>query len=144
VTDSVTTRGDPYLQPFARAVEIHVPFVMVSLATYERIDRTELAVFSPTVIDTMLRGDLRFGGVVISDDMGAAVAVDSIPPATRAIDFLDAGGDMIISKTLDPAIAMAKTIASRAEQSASFRSRVDDAALRVLIAKDEAGLLPCS
>jgi beta-N-acetylhexosaminidase len=144
VTDSVTTRRDPYLEPFARAIGSGVPFVMVSLATYKRIDVSELAVFSRTVIGTMLRGDLKFRGVVLSDDMGAAVAVDSIPPGTRATDFLEAGGDMIISKTLDPAIAMAKAIASRVEQSTSFRSRVDDAALHVLQAKETVALLRCS
>lgn len=144
VIDSVTTRGDPYLQPFAEAIASGVPFVMVSLATYERIDASELAVFSRTVIGTMLRGDLKFRGVVISDDMGAAVAVDSIAPGTRATRFLEAGGDMLISKTLEPAIAMAKAIAARASQLASFRSRVDDAALHVLQAKVMTGLLACS
>jgi beta-N-acetylhexosaminidase len=143
VTDSVTTRGDPYLQPFARSIGSGVSFVMISLATYKRIDASELAVFSPTVIGTILRGDLKFRGAVISDDMGAAEAVDSIAPGTRATDFLEAGGDMIISKTLNPAVTMAKAIASRAGQSASFRSRVDDAALHVLQAKASAGLLTC-
>jgi beta-N-acetylhexosaminidase len=143
VTDSVTSRGDPYLQPFARAIGSGAPFVMVSLATYKRIDASELAVFSPTVIGTILRGDLKFRGAVISDDMGAAVAVDSIPPGTRATRFLEAGGDMIISKTLDPAITMAEAIAARTAQSSAFRSRVDDAALHVLQAKVMTGLLAC-
>lgn len=99
VSDSVTTRDDPYLEPFATAVGSGVPFVMVALATYELIDPAHLAAFSPTVLDGMLRGDLRFDGVVISDDLGATAAVASIPPGTRAIDFLDAGGDMIIATT---------------------------------------------
>jgi beta-N-acetylhexosaminidase len=38
VVDTVTTSDDPYLRPFARAVDIHVPFVMISLATL-RTDR---------------------------------------------------------------------------------------------------------
>jgi beta-N-acetylhexosaminidase len=142
VTDSVTTRHDAYVRPFARAVDAHVPFVMVSLATYERIDPNHLAVFSPTVMRGMLRDDLHFRGVVISDSLSAE-AVASIPPAERAIDFLNAGGDMIISRPLDPAVAMAKAIASLAATNAAFRARVDDAALHVLAAKQAAGLLPC-
>jgi beta-N-acetylhexosaminidase len=142
VVDSVTRRGDPYLQPFAAAVDAGVPFVMVSLATYTRIDPDHLAVFSPTVIDGMLRGDLGFDGVVISDALGAT-AVESIPPGTRAIDFLAAGGDMIISNQTAPAIEMAKAVASRAATDDAFRSRVHDAALHVLRAKEAAGLLPC-
>ena len=89
VVDEVTRRDDPYLQPFAAAVRAGVPFVMVSLATYTKIDPDHLAVFSPTVIDGMLRGDLGFDGVVISDALGAtAVAVD---PAGHAGDRLPRG-----------------------------------------------------
>ena len=102
VVDSVTVRDDPYLQPFAAAIDAGVPFVMVSLATYTQIDPDHLAVFSPTIVDGMLRGDLGFDGVVISDALGAT-AVASIPAGTRAVDFLEAGGDMIISNKTPPA-----------------------------------------
>jgi beta-N-acetylhexosaminidase len=142
VIDSVTTRTDPYLAPFATAVRARVPFLMVSLATYERIDPAHLAVFSPIVIDGMLRGDLAYRGVVISDALGAA-AVASIPPGTRAIDFLDAGGDMIVVNQLAPAIEMATALAARAATDPAFRHRIDTAALRVLRVKQTAGLLPC-
>jgi len=144
VIDSVTTRHDPYLAPFAKAVDTGVPFVMVSLATYERIDPDHLAVFSPTVIGGMLHDDLGFRGVVMSDAIGATKAVVSIPPAARAIDFVGAGGDLIISNQTPPAVEMARALASRAAESASFRERVDDAALHVLRAKESMGLLPCS
>ena len=143
VTDDVTVRQDPYLDPFAGAIDAGVPFVMVSLATYERIDPAHLAVFSPDVIGGMLRGDLGFAGVVISDDLGAAEAVSAIPPAARAIDFLVAGGDMIISKTLGPADAMARAIATRVTTDGAFRARVDAAAMRILQAKAAFGLVPC-
>ena len=142
VVDEVTVRGDSYLQPFAAAVGAGVPFVMVSLATYTKIDPDHLAVFSPTVIGEMLRGDLGFDGVVISDALGAT-AVQSIPPGTRAIDFLLAGGDMVISNQTAPAIEMAKAVAAQVRTDAAFRERVDDAARHVLRAKEAAGLLSC-
>jgi len=143
VVDTVTTPTDPYLEPFSGAITAGVPFVMVSLATYEQIDSARLAVFSPIVIGQLLRHDLHFAGVVISDDLGAAAAVAAIPPATRALDFLDAGGDMIISKTIGPASLMARAIASRAATDPAFRTLVDDAVLRILRAKEAEGLLPC-
>jgi beta-N-acetylhexosaminidase len=143
VMDSVTTRNDPYLAPFANAVRAGVPFVMVSLATYQRIDPQHLAVFSPTVIAGMLRRDLGFQGVVISDSLGAT-AVEAIPAGTRAINFIAAGGDMIIINNRAPAIAMARALAVGVTQSALFRARVDNAVRHVLAAKEAAGLLPCS
>jgi beta-N-acetylhexosaminidase len=91
----------------------------------------------------MLRTSLVFGGVIISDDLGDTVAVANIPPARRAIDFLSAGGDMIISKTSAPADAMVQAIRARVAADASFAQRVDDAALRILRAKQAYSLLPC-
>lgn len=143
VVDDVTTADDPYLRPFARAVTAGVPFVMVALATYERIDAGRLAAFSPIVVGSVLRRSLGFGGVVISDDLSAE-AVASMTPATRALDFLAAGGDLLIVKHLPDATAMASAIAGAIRTSASVRARVDASALRILRAKDALGLLPCS
>jgi hypothetical protein len=72
VVDTVTTATDPYLASFRAGISAGVPFVMVALATYTRIDPVHLAAFSPVVIGGMLRGDLGFRGVVMSDDLGAA------------------------------------------------------------------------
>ena len=118
--------------------------VMVALAKYQKINATELAVFSPTVMRQMLRVSLGFNGVVVSDDLGATVAVANIVPADRAIGFLTAGGDLIVSKTVAPANAMATAIAARASIDAAFKARVDDAALRVVRAKITFGLVRCS
>jgi len=142
VVDTVTTADDPYLEPFATAINAGVPFVMVSLATYDQIDPEHVAAFSPAVIGDMLRGQLGFRGVVISDALGAK-AVTSMSPAARALAFIDAGGDMIISNQVPSAIEMAKAIASRAAAEPAFAQRIDDAALHVLRAKEALGLLPC-
>ena len=143
VTDTVTTPDDPYLGPFQRAIDAGVPFVMVALATYTRIDAHHLAVFSPIVMRTMLRARMHFRGVIVSDDLGAADAVASIPPATRAIDFLAAGGDLITSRLVGTAEAMDQAVLARAGESPGFRSEVNSAVMRVLAAKQASGLLPC-
>jgi beta-N-acetylhexosaminidase len=144
VVDDVTTTNDPYVAPFRDAVAAGIPFVMVALATYDRIDPANLAAFSPIVMRDMLRGSIGFQGVIVSDDIGATVAVANITPADRAIGFLSAGGDMIISKTVGPANAMATAIAARTAADAAFKARVDDAALRVMRAKIAFGLVRCS
>jgi beta-N-acetylhexosaminidase len=143
VIDTVTTPHDPYLQTFQRAIDAGVPLVMVALATYTRIDPRHLAVFSPVVMRTMLRGRMHFGGVIISDDLGAAQAVASVPPADRAVRFITAGGDLITSKYVGPAEAMARVVLARARASRAFAGQVDSAAAHVLAAKQESGLLPC-
>jgi beta-N-acetylhexosaminidase len=142
VTDTVTAPGDPYLGSFQAAIDAGVPFVMVALASYPRIDPDHLAVFSPRVM-RLLRSQMHFGGVIVSDDMGAAAAVAGLTPAARAIGFLAAGGDMITSVSLDAAAAMYRAVLSHVKHDRAFRAETDAAAMRVLTAKHAYGLLPC-
>ena len=142
VVDSVTTPDDPYLGSFRAAIAADVPFVMIALATYTRIDPSELAAFSPAVM-RLLRSGLGFGGVIISDDLGDAIAVASIPAGDRAISFLDAGGDMIISQSLPPAETMAQAVLAHANADAAFRAVVGAAVQHILAAKQASGLLSC-
>ncbi len=144
VTDTVTRPDDPYLESFRAAVDAGVPMVMVALATYTRIDPDHLAVFSSRVMQGLLRGQMHFQGVILSDDLGVSTAVASVPPAARALDFLAAGGDMMTVESLPAAVTMAKAVLARAAASAAFRKRADAAALRVLEAKQAYGLLPCT
>jgi beta-N-acetylhexosaminidase len=142
VVDSVTTSTDPYLQSYRDGIDAGVPYVMVAEATYTKIDPAHLAVFSPVVMG-LLRNGLGFSGVIVSDDLGVAAAVASIPAGQRALDFLNAGGDLITSQSIAPAEEMAATVLATASSDSAFRSIVDDAARRILAAKQVQGLLPC-
>jgi beta-N-acetylhexosaminidase len=142
VLDRSTTRHDAALRGFRAAVEARVDMVMVSSATYARIDARRRAVFSPVVLDQMLRGDLGFAGVVISDDL-AAVALRDVPAGQRAVRFLAAGGDLAIVGNPAEARAMASGLRTRAERDPDFAARVDASAARVLAMKQRRGLARC-
>jgi len=141
VTDRVTTRTDPYLAPFRAVIRTGHPFVMMSSAVYSRIDPAQPAAFSPTVITGLLRDDLGFDGVVVSDDLGAARQVSAVPAGDRAVRFVAAGGDMVL--TVSPATlpAMFDALYDRAARDPAFRARVDRSAERVLLAKQRLGLV---
>jgi beta-N-acetylhexosaminidase len=140
VVDNVTTANDPYLASFKDTIDAGVPFVMVALATYTRIDASNLAAFSPTVIG-LLRQPLGFTGVIASDSLTAA-AVASIPAGQRALDFLLAGGDLVVVRTASVMVTMVAAVQARATSDPSFAHLVDGAALLVLEAKAAEGLLP--
>ncbi|MER3417872.1 MAG: hypothetical protein C4343_01890 [Chloroflexota bacterium] len=142
VVDTVTTVDDPDLEPFRRGAEVGASAVMVALATYEAIDPGTIAAFSPSIVGGLLRDDLGFGGLILSDSLSAE-AVAMIAPGDRALRFLDAGGDLIVVGPVDIAVEMARAIAARARTNPAFRDRINDAALRVLRAKAAAGLLAC-
>lgn len=143
VADDRTTRQDPLLEPFAAGIAAGTDMVMVSSARYTLIDPDNPAIWSATVIEDMLRGDLGWQGVVVSDDLGVAAQVQSVDPGERAVRFVRAGGDVAI--TVDPALAddMATDIAEAAAQDPAFDQQVRAAALRVLELKAERGLAGC-
>ncbi len=142
VVDHTTTAGDPYLVPFAQAITAGADLVMVSTATYTQIDAQHLAVFSPAIIG-LLRHQLHFGGVVVSDDLGAAAAVASIPAGDRAVDFIAAGGDLVTVKNADLVAPMTTAIANRVRTDPVFAGQVEGAVTRVLQLKVRAGLVSC-
>ncbi|GAB3283706.1 glycoside hydrolase family 3 protein [Sinomonas notoginsengisoli] len=142
VEDSTTGRHDAYVGPFAEAVRAGVTWVMVSNALYPQIDRESYAVFSPTVIGGMLRGDLGFRGIIVSDDVCDAVQFSGVPPEHRGAAFLAAGGTMVLCTNAELAPRIWAGIVDRATGDAGFAATVSAAALAVLEAKDQAGLLP--
>ena len=141
VTDTVTTRTSADITPFRSAIAAGSRLVMVSSAYYSKIDAARPAVFSPTVITGMIRGDLKFTGIVVSDDLGNAKQVQAWSPGNRAIYFINAGGDVVL--TVNPAVlpAMVGAVTTRAASDSAFRAKVDAAALRVLTVKAADGLL---
>jgi beta-glucosidase-like glycosyl hydrolase len=141
VTDTVTTRTDAFLTPFRYASRIGSPFVMMSTAIYSRIDPSRPAAFSPTVVTGMVRGDLGFGGVVVSDDLGNARQVSGFTPANRAIDFIAAGGDLVLTVNQAVLPEMFLALFNKARTDSAFRARVDESAQRILNAKQQLGLL---
>ncbi|MBM9510192.1 glycoside hydrolase family 3 protein [Actinacidiphila acididurans] len=143
VVDNVTTTTDPFLEPFKSAIQAGVPFVMVSSAIYTKIDPNRQAAFSPVVVRDLLRNTLGFKGVIISDDLGQAVAVADHTPAQRALDFFAAGGNLLL--TVQPAdiVPMTSAVLARLPQDPALRANVDDSVRRVLTAKQNAGLLTC-
>jgi beta-N-acetylhexosaminidase len=142
VTDDRTTRHDDRLAGFRAGVRAGVDMVMVSSATYTRIDPDHPATYSRTVLDGMLRDDLGFDGVIISDDLQGA-ALSDVPESRRALKFIRTGGDLAIVG--DPAAVEPMVLALRAAAAGDhqLREQILDAATRVLALKDRYGLADC-
>ena len=137
VTDSVTARtGDAAVEVFSRLISDGARVVMVSSAVYTLIDAGSPAVFSSVVVTDMLRGDLGFTGVVITDDISAAAQVSTWSPAERAVLAVRAGCDIVLASG-DPGVVeeMAQGLVDQARTDPAFAARVDESALRVLALK---------
>jgi beta-N-acetylhexosaminidase len=144
VKDRVTTARSGYLEPFQAAVDAGVTFVMVSSAIYTKIDASQPAVFSPKVMG-LLREQLGFQGVIVSDDLGAAEQLAAFEPRERALRFLAAGGQLIIDVKPPSAIRqLPNAVRAAAAENPKVRRRVDAAALAILTVKVRAGVIPAS
>jgi beta-N-acetylhexosaminidase len=142
--DDETTVTSAQLEPFRAGIDAGAGAVMLSSARYPRIDADRLAVFSPAVVTDLLRTRLGYQGVVMTDDVGRAVAVQSVPVGRRATRFIAAGGDLVLTVDPGPARTMVTAIARKAATDKRFRAKVDASAERVLRLKERAGLLTCS
>ncbi len=143
VVDSVTTRHDADLAGFAAGIDRDTDMVMVSSAVYSKIDPDRPAAFSPTVLQGMIRSDLGFDGVIISDDL-IGKALTSVSMGRRATRFVDAGGDLAIVGDPGQVSAAVEAVRSEAGSSSSFDAKVTAAATRVLTMKARYGLADCS
>src|SRR6478752_7694578 len=108
---------------------------MLSSTVDARIYHGTPAIFSPTIVTGMLRHDLGFEGVIITDDIGGAEQVSSVPAGLRAVKFIAAGGTMALTVTPSTVPLMAGRLIDRARRDPAFRRQVSAAALVVLRAK---------
>lgn len=138
VVDDSIAAGSPRLQPFRDGITAGARFVMVSSATYARIDAARPALFSPTVL-TLLRKDLGFRGVVMSDDVGGAAAARAWSPGERATRFVAAGGDLLLDIVPGDIPAMVTALADRAAHDQRFAERLTSAATQVTAARAAIG-----
>jgi beta-N-acetylhexosaminidase len=143
ITDDQTGPDDPYLRPFQAGIDAGAGLVMVGSAYYSKLDPGVPAMFSEKIVTGLLREQMGFDGVVITDDVNAQ-AVRQTPPAQRAVAVLRAGGDIVLTGDASVATAMLDAVAAEAADDDEFADTVDAAVERVLRLKYRMGLLPCS
>lgn len=142
VTDTKTRPDDPDFAPFRAGLDAGANMIMIANAYYEKIDPDHQAVFSKKIITDLVRGDLGFDGVVISDDL-AAEAVSDLTPEKRAVRFIQAGGDLMIIGDPSEAEDMAEAVADKAEDDPAFERRITESATRIVQLKSHLGLASC-
>jgi len=126
------TLYDRELVPF-RALLDHASMVMISHCIYPQLAHEE-ASRSPKVIGGLLRGEMGFDGVVVSDDMNmGALPQDRGPWLQSIVEAVAAGIDMVlICRDIEKCQAAYDALTAAAVKSATFDRRLRDAAARVI------------
>ena len=95
IDESLATLRSRDLPPFAAAIAAGADFVMMGHLFYPAIDSQRSTDLSPNTF-ALLRGELGFKGAIISDDMQMGAITSSTPTPEAAVEFLIAGGDMVM------------------------------------------------
>lgn len=131
------------LVPFAAAIEAGVAGVVLSHALYPFSDFTVPASLSRRVATDLLRDELGFEGVAITDDLAdpAITALTTVPAA--AVEAIRAGADMAFVSGPPSTQKAAHAAILRAVESGRIpRERLDQSVGRILMAKRRLGLVP--
>ena len=83
--------------PFRHAIRADVPLLMVAHLFCPSLDPETPSSLSRPVITGILREELGYTGVVVSDDLDMAAIAARYDPGEAAVRFLEAGGDLILS-----------------------------------------------
>jgi beta-N-acetylhexosaminidase len=121
--------------------------VMSAHVFHAKLDPKLPATLSPAVINGLLRGQLGFGGVVVSDDLGMGAIAQHHGLEAALVAAVNAGVDLLClgnNLTYDPEIA-AKALAVLEGAVATGTipvERIDESCKHILALKKKAGILP--
>jgi beta-N-acetylhexosaminidase len=127
------------LQPFRAAIAARVPLIMSSHARYPMLDGEHIASQSPAVLDDLLRGRLKYQGVVMTDSMEAAAVAATGTLEQAALRSIEAGNDILLTTGRGSWIRVYRALLAQARASAAFRARVKTSAARVLALQNTLG-----
>ncbi|HEX6024817.1 MAG TPA: glycoside hydrolase family 3 N-terminal domain-containing protein [Solirubrobacter sp.] len=123
---------DADLAPFKAAIDARVPLIMSSHARYPRLDADRIASQSPAILTDLLRRELGYEGVVMTDSIEAAAARATGSTEEIAIRSIQAGNDIVLTTGQGSWIRVFRALVAEARTSRAFRERVQASAARVL------------
>jgi beta-N-acetylhexosaminidase len=86
----------PGLLPYLAAIAHGIPMIMLSNATYPAYDAINAAGWSPAIVDDLLRDELGFEGVTITDSLSGTAGARGVSATSLARKAAKAGTDMIM------------------------------------------------
>lgn len=125
------------LVPFSAGIEAGAPCVMVSHNIIMSLDDTMPASLSPAVHE-LLRGELGFEGVIVTDELSMGAIEDITGTANAAVLAVQAGNDLLCVTDYASTI---EAIVSAVENGEISEGRIDESVLRLLSMKMDFGIL---
>jgi beta-N-acetylhexosaminidase len=124
------------LPPFKQVVEAGVPMVMVGHLLYPAIDPERPASLSPKAIK-LLRQEVGFDGVIITDDLAMEGAKQGGTVAQAAVKAVSAGADMLIISSPQEQVDAYAAVVRGVKQGRISQDQINDSVDRILKLKQQ-------
>ena len=128
------------LQPFRAAIEGGAPMIMLSNATYRALDPRNAAGWSKAIATDLLRGELGFEGVSITDALNGTAKARDVSSRSLATEAANAGTDMLmLIESEDASAADYQALLEQARTGKLDRATLDASYQRILALKATLG-----
>ena len=150
VEGSITELEKRDFFPFRKAIDAGVDMVMTSHIIFPGIDAKLPATLSPAIMTDLLRKQMGFKGVVITDSMNMGAMKKHFKPEESAVMALLAGVDMIMlaeehydhdpARYLENQINLIESVLRAVQKGEISEDRINQSVLRILSLKERKGL----
>lgn len=125
------------LIPFAEAIKNNADAVMVAHILLPQLDEHNPASLSKTVITDLLRTEMGFNGVVISDDLTMGAISENHDIGEAAVRAINAGSDLVlVCHGYEKEIAVLNALKNAVETGIIPEERIDQSVYRILKLKE--------
>ena len=125
--------------PFRAGIEAGARMVMVSHVTYTNVDPDSPASLSHRFVTELLREELGFDGLIITDALRMQAISDHYASGQAAIRAIEAGVDVLLMPADAPAAIQG--LYEAVQSGKISQERIDESVRRILNYKQELGLL---
>lgn len=123
------------LAPFIAAIYNGIDAIMTTHIIFSTLDTTYPATLSKTVLTGLLREDLGYQGLIVTDAMEMSAIAKNYGVSQAAILAINAGADILCyTSVTDPMKAIPDVLQAVAEKTISM-DRINDAVERILLKK---------
>lgn len=124
------------LTMFSSAVEAGIDGMLVGHLSYPNVDPAHITSVSDIFITDILRQEMGFSGVIMSDDMRMSAIAGTVGIGEGAVQFIEAGGDLVlIGKSISKQREVFTSIYEALASGRLTRERLEESVYRILVMK---------
>lgn len=129
------------LIPFKSAIDNNAPCVMIAHILLPKIDKENPATLSTAIITELLRKQLNFKGVVITDDMTMGAITENYALEEAAVKSVKAGSDIIlVAHKYENTLTTLQALKEAVQTGEITEQRIEQSVYRILTLKKDYNL----